>query len=196
MKVIFFAQQVFTSLVPKPSIKTYFVHWHCSLPFRIFANLQETRLLPNLSFALLSSHLLQVQGKTTTSCVCLSAQLQQASGAFKRERGRAVKDLVKHVTIVSLFTFATARPSPIDCERAPRLGESNLPLSDQQRNSQSYVSPSKLPFNRSFCRHHTRQAEVKSTETPRIDILKKTRSCVNVCIHRTACLQRAFVDRS
>ena len=89
---IFFAQQVFTSLVPKPSIKTDFVHWHCSLPFRVFANLQETRLQPILSFALLSSHPLQAQGKTTTSCVCLSAWLQQASGAFKRERGRAVKD--------------------------------------------------------------------------------------------------------
>ena len=127
---IFFAQQVFTSLVPKPSIKTDFVHWHCSLPFRIFANSQQTRFQPNWSFALLSSHC-KYKARPRRACACLPS-MQQASGAFKRERGRAVKDLVKHATIVSLSTFCNRTTAP-DWSWAPRLGESDLPLSDQQR---------------------------------------------------------------
>ena len=100
------------SSVTELSIKTDFVHLHCSLPFHMFTNSQETRLQPNWSFALQMSRLLQVQGKATLR---VSMSGQPASGALKRESSRVVwasKDVLKHPTIVSLFKFyyRTARP--------------------------------------------------------------------------------------
>ena len=134
---IFFAQQVFTSLVLKPSIKTDFVHWHCSLPFRIFANSQQTRLQPNWSFALLSSHC-KYKARPRRACACLpSCSMQQASGAFKRERSRTVKDLVKHATIVSLFTFCNRTTAP-DWSRAS--SESRRERSSAERSAKKTLS--------------------------------------------------------
>ena len=150
-----------------------------------------------------SVELLRVQGKTT-SCVCLSAQDKEASGAFKRERGWAVKDLVtprqarNNSFIVYIlqphdraWLIASELRDSGERSSAERSAKKTLSLAFLRQNS-------KLPYNRSSCRHHTHQAKVKSTETPRIDILKNTRSCV---IQRERMhppyrlLTAAFVDR-
>ena len=123
----------------------------------------------------------EYKARPRRACACLPSRPAELSSENAVELWKTSSLVIKHATIVSLFTFCNRMTAPDWSRASSETRESDLPLSDQQRKLSALRFSIKIALqqlNWSFCRNHTRQVKVKSTETPRIDILKNTRSCV------------------